>query len=290
VISTILQFLSNARSRWDLLVVGEVFAGGDLHRAVQSFAAARHFSIRVQEERPCPYVELPATFDEYLATFSHKRRHELRRQMRVLLEKNGAQIAVLTDPQDVGANLDTLVSLHASRWRRANQSGNMDRPGFVGFLRTICAAPPTGSSVRLYVMTQQGNALAAQLVFTSGPSALLYSMGWNSESTLANLSPGFVLTACTIRDSIERGARYFDFLRGDEAYKSHFTKSATHTVTLLIGQSMLAKAYLRALDIKDSLKHRFPRWWRGLDQIDRQSGAGPSREPSGASAGSATAG
>jgi len=264
VLPAILDFLWEVRSRWRLLIVGEVAENGDLHRAVESFAQRNSLPLRVQEERFCPYIETPSSFDEYLGTFSKKRRHELRRQMRVLFEKSGARVEVYSDPQQVSANLNTLIQLHSGRWHRANQSGNMGRPGFVRFLKNICGAAPAGSSPHLYLLKHEDQAVAALLIFYFGESALLYSMGWDPESPVAQLSPGIVLVAWSIRHAIERGARYFDFLRGDEEYKSHLTKSARKTVTLLVGRGPSARAYLQALRWKDLFKQRFPAWWSRL--------------------------
>jgi CelD/BcsL family acetyltransferase involved in cellulose biosynthesis len=68
------------------------------------------------------------------------------------------------------------------------------------------------------------------------------------------MSPGMVLVAQSIRDAIEGGRRYFDFLRGDEPYKCRLTKSSRKTVTLLVARSFLAKEYLRVARLKDSVK------------------------------------
>jgi CelD/BcsL family acetyltransferase involved in cellulose biosynthesis len=264
VLPAILDFLWEVRSRWGLLIVGEVAENGDLRRAVESFAERMGLPLRVQEERVCPYIEMPATFDEYLASFSTKRRHELKRQMRVLLEKSGAQVEVCTEPQQVAGNLDILIQLHAGRWNRANQSGNMGRPGFVRFLKHTCAEPPAGASPRLYLLRHEQKPVAALLIFYFGQSALLYSMGWDPESAVAQLSPGICLVAWSIRDAVEHGVKYFDFLRGDEAYKGHLTKSTRKTVTLLVGRSPSARAYLQALSLKDLIKRRFPAGWSRL--------------------------
>jgi len=284
VLAAILEFLWEVRSRWGLLIVGEAAGGGDLHRAVESFATARGLPVRIQEERICPYIELPSSFDEYLASFSKKRRHELRRQMRVLLEKSGAQVEVRTEPRQVAENLDTLIQLHAGRWNRAHQSGNMDRPGFVRFLKQTCAEPPAGAGPRLYLLKYEQKPVAALLIFYFGQSALLYSMGWDPESDVAQLSPGIMLVAWSIRDAIANGMKHFDFLRGDEEYKSHLTKSARKTITILVGRSHSARAYLQALRVKDLVKQRFPAWWTRLAGSDSASpNTAGTEEPSGAS-------
>jgi CelD/BcsL family acetyltransferase involved in cellulose biosynthesis len=262
VVRSILDFLWKDSPQWDLLITGEVFKNGDLHRAVQSFAERKDLPFRVQEERACPYIELPPTFEQYLADgFSRKRRHEIKRQTRVMLEEFGAQIEVYDRPAEISANLDLLVQLHSGRWQSANQTGNMGRPGFVRFLYRVCEAPPAGATPRLYVMRHQQQAVVALLVFYFGQSALAYSIGRDPECCISHLSPGFAVFVRSIQDAIGQGLRYYDFLRGDERYKSHLTKASRQTVTLVIGRSPSARAYLQALQIKDFIKQHFPAWW-----------------------------
>ena len=115
-------------------------------------------------------------------------------------------------------------------------------------------APPKGTTIRLYILEYEEKPAAALLAFWYGENALFYQTGWDPDSGVARMSPGMVLVAQCIRDSIEGGFRYFDFLRGDEAYKCRLTKSSRNTVTLLVARSLLAKEYLRAGRLKDSVK------------------------------------
>jgi CelD/BcsL family acetyltransferase involved in cellulose biosynthesis len=265
VLPAILEFLWKARSDWGLLVLGEIFEDGDLHAVVQSFCEREGLSVRRQEERLCPYIELPATFDEYMAvSFNQKRRKEIKRQTRVIVEDFGAVVDVYVGPEQVSANLETLMQLHTGRWTSANQTGNMGRPGFAEFIRKVCSEPPAGSIPRLYVMNHEQKPVAALLVFQSGQSAFAYSIGRDPNCAISHLSPGYALLVWSIRDSIDQGLRYYDFLRGDERHKTHLTKAARKTLTLMIGRSASANAYLRALDLKDAFKNRFPEWWDRL--------------------------
>jgi CelD/BcsL family acetyltransferase involved in cellulose biosynthesis len=263
VISAILEFLWEKRSRWGLLVLGELFENGDLYNAALSFFGSRGLNLRRQEERFCPYIELPSTFDDYLAGCGYETRRQIRKKTR-LLEKAGAEVQVCSGPAAVAESLDALIQLHTARWADVNQSGNMNRPGFVRFLQRICAAPPAESTPRLYLMKHEQKFAAALLVFHTRHSALAYSIGRDPASPISNLSPGLILFVSSIRFAIEEGLRHFDFLRGDEGYKSHLTKSARLTVTLLVGRSASAAAYLHALRLKDWIKQRFPTSWDRL--------------------------
>jgi len=263
VVSAILEFLWKMRSQWGLLVLGELFENGDLYRDACAFFGRRGLMLRRQEERLCSYIELPPTFDDYLAGCGHETRRQIRKKTR-LLEKAGAEVQVCSGPDAVTEKLDVLIQLHTARWDHVNQTGNMNRPGFVRFLQRICAAPPAQSTPRLYLMQHEQKSAAALLVFHARDSALAYSIGRDPGAPISNLSPGLILYVASIRMAIEEGLRHFDFLRGDEGYKSHLTKSARRTVTLVVGRSPSAAAYLQALRLKDWIKQRFPTGWDRL--------------------------
>ena len=104
-------------------------------------------------------------------------------------------------------------------------------------------------------MMHDGKPVAALLAFLYGQSALYYQAGWDPNSPVASLSPGVVLMAHSISDAITHGCRYFEFLRGDEAYKSRWTTTYRRTVTLLCARNFLAKQYLRVCQLKDFAKN-----------------------------------
>lgn len=255
VTSAILSFLADAGARWNLMVMGELIEGGDSYCALDSLAKRNGLMVRSQEERICPYIALPGTFEEYLNSLSSSSRYHIRRRIRDLVDKKAARVEVYSHPEEITGHLDTLIRLHLSRWQKDNLPGTLGRPGFASFLNHICANPPAGSVCRLYLLTHEHAAVAALLMFHFGESALYYQAGWDPESELASHSPAVVLMAHSIRDAIESGLRYYEFLRGDESYKSHWTKTFRRTTTLLLARSFMANEYLRVAQLKDKAKH-----------------------------------
>ncbi len=259
VIAAILEYLQENRSRWGLLVLGELIDGADSYIALEQMAKQHDLPLRRQEERICPYIALPAKFEDYLGTLGSSTRYHIRRRMRDM-QKTGARVDVFDAPQDMSSHLDSLIRLHLTRWNKDDLPGTMGRQGFAPFLRQICTNPPKGSRCVLYQLTHEETPVAALLTFHFGESALYYQAGWDPDSPLAALSPAVVLMAHSIRDAIGLGLRYYEFLRGDEAYKSRWSKTCRKTATLLLGRSFAAKQYLRVAGIKDlvkrSLQHR----------------------------------
>ena len=254
-VAAILDFLWEAHSRWGLLMFGELMDGGDSYNAVEGLAKRRNIPFRVQEERICPYIALPGSFDEYLNSLSSSTRYHIRRRMRDL-EKAGARVDIYPEGPALAERLDTLARLHIARWSKDHLPGTLGRPGFAAFLRQICTTAPTGARCRLYEISHEGTPVASLLSFYYGHSALYYQAGWDPDSPLTACSPGVVAMAYSIRDAIANGMRYYEFLRGDEAYKSRWTKTFRKTVTALMGGGLMARGYLETAHLKDLVKQR----------------------------------
>ena len=66
-------------------------------------------AVEREEEAVAPRVELPASWDEYLASLSKKSRHELRRKLRRLADIGEPELRAYTSPQDVESRLPQLL-------------------------------------------------------------------------------------------------------------------------------------------------------------------------------------
>jgi len=174
-------------------------------------------AIGAVEER-CPVLELPATWDAYLATLSGKNRHELLRKIRKFeREMPGSQKTCCASPAAIAERLPAFLALH--RRSRTGKARFMDARMEVFFRRAIGALAERGQA-RLWFLEQHTRPLAAFVCVEWPGSIGLYNSGFDPDA--AAVSPGIVLLAFLIRDAIERGVRRFDFLRGEERYKYAF--------------------------------------------------------------------
>jgi CelD/BcsL family acetyltransferase involved in cellulose biosynthesis len=251
--AAILDTLWRLKSKWSLLVLGEMIEDADAIRHLQSLAEQNGAPTRLQEARICPYIALPATFDEYLGRLGTSTRYHIRRRMRDV-EKRGAVVEVSSTPDELNKGLQALIDLHLARWNKSGQPGTLGRPGFRAFLQEVFRTLPEGVSCRLYQLKHDGATVAALLTFAFGESVLYYQAGWDPDSALSALSPAVVLMARSIQDAIASSFQYYEFLRGDEAYKSRWTTTSRQTTTLLIANAVAAKTYVQVGHIKDRVK------------------------------------
>ena len=184
----------------------------------------------VAVEERCPILELPATWEAYLATLSGKHRHEMLRKLRRLeREVPEARAVGLASRGEVESRFDDFLTLH--RQSRVGKARFMDERMEAFFRRVATVLAGTGG-VRLWLLDAPGGPLAAFLCLEWDGTVGLYNSGFHPDR--AALSPGLVLLGHVIRDAIARGKRRFDFLRGEERYKYDFGPSPedVYTVTL----------------------------------------------------------
>ncbi len=205
--------------------------------------------------------------------------------MRNFTEKYGGRIETSTEPEELRCNLDILRRLHLARWREVDKQGSLGRPELVRFLQALCASPPNGAKACMYLLKCHKRPIAALLAFHFERSALYYQSGWDPEPRFCRLSPGVVLMAHSIREAINEGLRYYEFLRGGEDYKFRWARAHRKTLTLILARTPLAQSYVLAARAKDILKQLLGGQTKSTDLIRRISGrqevSGPEQGSSG---------
>jgi len=149
---------------------------------------------------------------DYLATLGKRQRHEVRRKRRRYEEQIGA---VIVDTDRDGA-FDRFAELHRKSPGRKGRFMIDEREEF---FRSLYSQP----GWRVDELFAGGRAVAAHFGFSEGATYYLYNSAHDSE--LAEASPGIVLLTHSIERLAGEGVTRFDFLKGDEEYKTRLGAS-----------------------------------------------------------------
>ena len=164
-----------------------------------------------------PLLELPPTWDEYLAQIPSKLRHEIRRKAKKLEAETGPfEVQTATD-ETLLALLDRFVELHRMS---EGPKGVFMVPGMEIFFRRLGEMFCERGVFRLTFIQVQGELAAGTIGFSFDGTYSLYNSAFDRR--WQRLAPGMVLVAEDIRQAIEEGCSVFDFLKGDYAYKYRF--------------------------------------------------------------------
>jgi CelD/BcsL family acetyltransferase involved in cellulose biosynthesis len=193
-----------------------------------SLAESAGLTARVAAEERCPVIELPGSWDAYLAGLSGKDRHELRRKLR-RAEAGRPRVEVARTPAAMAALMDGFLALH--RRSKVGKARFMDEAMEV-FFRDLGRELARAGLAALWMLWLEERPAAALFCLEQAGAVSLYNSGFDPEARA--LSPGVVLIARTIEDAIARGFRRYDFLRGEEPYKYGFGAVPTEVLRVTL--------------------------------------------------------
>lgn len=221
-----------AGTQWDAIELEAIDPRDEtLQRLVRRLAESG--SDVVQSENQCCWqLDLKPSWDEYVATLTTSRRSKVRKLTRNLFDTGRAQVRHAESESDLERGWPILVNLHQRRRRTLGDPGCFRDPRFERFLKRATSQLLAQGRARLQWIELDGEPVAVELDFVGDDIAYLYQSG--IEPARENESPGWLGTMSTLRHFTESGFRAYDFIRGNEPYKSQWGAQPVSLVDLRI--------------------------------------------------------
>jgi CelD/BcsL family acetyltransferase involved in cellulose biosynthesis len=208
-------FRSLGEEPWEEMDLRGLAAYSPALEALSTATNGLGWRVERELEAVAPHVELPSSWEEYLARLDGKNRHELRRKMR-RLRQSGARVELrdLRSPQEVAAGMEDFLRLHTAA--RQDKADFMT-PQMQSFFRAMSVALADEGLIRLFMMDLDGRPVATVLCFDCCRQLHLYNSGFDPE--LSSLSVGLLSKVLCLEVALKEGKGCLDFLRGSEPYK-----------------------------------------------------------------------
>jgi len=212
----------------DLIELEDLLSTSPFLPAVLDHARVTHRFVECVPRFPCPFIPVNRSFREYQETLA--RRENLRRRAKWFSAQPGFRIVRESSPEATGPFLDRFFRLHAARWREDGGSQAFSDARLVAFHRAVTARLAEEGRLQLWTLWVAGEAVAVAYAFEDRGRSLYYQSGflpaWGARSA------GLVLFAAYVEDAFNRGLQEIDLLRGDEPYKSEWTRERRATVAV----------------------------------------------------------
>ena len=198
---------------------------GEAADAVAGALTQAGLQTSVAQHEIAAVLDLPATFDDYLASIGKKERHEMRRKRRRFDNEVGpGRVERREGPE--------AVSLFA----RLHRLSAGDKGEFMteDLERFFLALHTDAGGIIEELVDGDGRPASAIFSFEDEHGFYLYNSAF--EPGLRTLSPGNVMLSHLIERAIGRGLTVFDFLKGDETYK--FRLGATERPLYLVSATV----------------------------------------------------
>jgi CelD/BcsL family acetyltransferase involved in cellulose biosynthesis len=193
----------------------------------------------------CHHIPLPTSFEEYLAGLSTNMRCNFRRHLRAIQREGQTEFVAVASPAELERYFPDLLRLHRMRSEQRGRESAFLKSGLPAFHLDAAKALAARGWARLFLLRVSGETVAALYGFSVGKTFQFYQCGMHT-GWLRN-GVGQLVTGNSIREAIRTGHGDFDFLRGDEPYKSQWAKQSRKTVTARLFDRRLASLGVLAM-------------------------------------------
>jgi hypothetical protein len=230
---------AGALGAWDELVLPMLDANNPLLPHLSAALSDVGLSCQCAVTGSASYIPLPANWEEYLAALSSSHRAYIRQSLR-RFEQCASGTAVfhaVTDPTNLGEGRRILADLHRQRW---GKEGKPVASRFWEFHDAILPELLDAGALELLWVSVRGEPIAAVYNIVWNGKVYFYQSGRKMDVP-AGIRPGIVLHAHAIRRAIEAGRREYDFLGGNEHYKSQLGLATRSLVQLRVTRRCLVE-------------------------------------------------
>ncbi|HEY0071697.1 MAG TPA: GNAT family N-acetyltransferase [Chloroflexia bacterium] len=218
VIEAMLAYLQQHRRDWDLLDLDEVPPYSHLASWLEDHEPAGLRTIQAPRN-DCPFIPIPATWEEYTQTLQRKPRQHLESFARRVVEESGAYFRLVTEEADVPAAVARFYALHRARWatKEDELAPEHTEASFLPFLEETCTRAAAHGLLRLCELCVGDATISSWISFNVNGRWNGYMTGFDPE--WSSKRPGKVLHGFVMRQALAEHARELDLGRGNEGYK-----------------------------------------------------------------------
>lgn len=213
------------------------FADSSPHLAViESALGGTAGRVRRVFDSVCPVLALPESPEAFLRNQSRNYRKKMgeyerrcARDLRIALRRSSAT--------SLNRDMASLAALHQKRWRGRSRAFRSRQ--YLDFHERLASELMQRNWLRLFLLEIESKPVAALYCIIYRGRYLFYQSGRDPLFNRYRL--GLVIMHKVIQEAIKEGATVFDFLNGDEGYKSRWADSSIRNVRLTQNRSFAAR-------------------------------------------------
>ena len=241
-----LEYLKKKENEWDAIRLEGIKENSVVKNGLLDGPRDNHYIIECIPESKCPYLAIKSSFEEYLKSFSRKKRETLMRKRRKLLNKENVVYKTVDRKEDPRKHIEDLFSLHAGRANRKGIKTTFCGNHILNFHKKFIFSSLSENRIVISFLYEDSIPLVVYYCIRYNNKYYYYQSGISYEGE--NKSAGVVLLSLVIEKAFNEKCTEFDFLRGEEEYKYYWTKDFRYDYSIIIrkkgfGGSMASGAF-----------------------------------------------
>jgi CelD/BcsL family acetyltransferase involved in cellulose biosynthesis len=251
------EYLGENKDQWDVCLFNSLSDSSPCAKAVAELLNSIGWTA-FNHSTPSSAIHLAHTWEEYRKRLSSEDQKNLPRYLRRLRKHYSTRISRCTDPNQLPAYLEALFRLHQARWQSAGKPGSFASVARQDFYARLSRHLLDRRALELWVLELNDEIAAVQFAFRYKDRVFQLQEGYDHRR--ASDRVGYVLRGEVLKQLVSEGVRVYDFLGGEDDYKSRWGAEAGYYQELHFARSFsLGGVLLWSVELAQESK----RWLRG---------------------------
>lgn len=253
VLYTLFDFIFNAKQEWDAIHFQNIRGDSPNLPVLRNIFGQTSFRFVERINIRSPYISIDRGWADYYKALGKNMKSDIKRRLNGLARMGKAEFVRLHELDDVVETLNIIKSIHVKcRQSKGDISWYTNEKRFE-LASMILKRFSDRKRLDLVFLKLNGRIIAYYLGFIYNNIVHFWNTGFDPD--FSQVSPGKLLLHYWIKDSFEKGYKQFDFMVGEESYKSQWTNLVRPNYELFLfkntARSSLLKCYY---DYKPVLK------------------------------------
>lgn len=258
ILSVIWRWLFTHKSLWQIIALHELPNNNSAIASLRRIEIPVEFGVSMLKGEICHQIPLNQEGSSWRERASKSLKEQLKRRERQISSNFKAEFFTAESESEIATVLPQLFVLHRLRWAQLGQTGVFIFPKVREFHMEFARQALRRGWLRLHWLTLNDITASVYYAFKLGDYSGFYSCAFNPS--FARYSVGKILLAKVIDEAEREGAKVFDFMRGNETYKSQFGTVTKRNFHLFVWQNRnfasraAASLHLLSARLSSSLK------------------------------------
>lgn len=230
----LIDYLLNEARQWDVLNLVTLQNDSPLHVVLRMARGRARGGLKTH----AAYVPLPPSWETYHKTLKKSLRRNIK-YFRSRLEGDypgQVSFSSVTQAEAVPGAMQRLVEMNRARWHSKDRQSNFDDDNYAAFHQAVAVLGLERGWLRLNQLCVGEKPIATCYNYLFHRHSYAYAIGFDLE--WSSYSPGRLSIASNIQQAIEQGAVEYDWLGGEEAYKSAWSDATRAETELLFSRTL----------------------------------------------------
>ena len=241
VLQNVRDGLAAHAGRWDLLSL-------DLLRKesllLSQLTLLSRYRQTIQSSHQCPCIHMEGSFDAYIQAQHSLERFSLPKKQRKLFDEQQVTHRYATDEESRYKGLEHLFLLHGKRSAELRHQTSFIAPRVKEFHHEVSRLFLKAKILNLQLLYAQETPISAHYGFNYNRRVYFFQSGF--DPAWSKWSVSMVQTRLHLQRAFAEGYTVFDFLKGNESYKSLWANAGASEVRLTLYNRTLRGALLYA--------------------------------------------